>query len=29
MIENYLGDDGVKNIMESESFVKLKMFRVL
>jgi len=29
MIENYLGDDGVKNIMESGSFIKLKMFRVL
>jgi len=29
MIENYLGDEGVRNIMESESFVKLKTFRVL
>jgi len=29
MIENYLGDEGVRNIMESESFMKLKTFRVL
>ena len=29
MIENYLGDEGVKMIMESKSFTKLKNFRVL
>ena len=29
MIENYLGDEGVKVIMESKSFTKLKTFRVL
>ena len=29
MIENYLGDEGVQNIMESKSFIKLKTFRVL
>jgi len=29
MIENYLGDEGVKVIMNSKSFIKLKTFRVL
>ena len=29
MIENYLGDEGVKVIMDSKSFIKLKTFRVL